>query len=132
VSDARLPPRIAQAQDSVALKLETRFIQGLVDAGVIVPGGDSVVDGVPVTNSIPTVFISKHHGYALEKSTTLASFQPAVPGVDYQILSTVSMGTDAETITLRHIPIRRPPNATPSGLPASLFPKKSPCIVELS
>jgi PA domain len=39
--------------------------------------------------------------YAMEKSTTLASFQPAVLGVDYQILSTVSLGTDAETITLR-------------------------------
>jgi hypothetical protein len=39
--------------------------------------------------------------YALEKSTSLDSFEPAVPGVDYQILSTVSAGTDAETITLR-------------------------------
>lgn len=39
--------------------------------------------------------------YTMEKSTTLASFQPAVPGVDYQILSTASLGADAETITLR-------------------------------
>ncbi|MGL4400744.1 MAG: PA domain-containing protein [Luteolibacter sp.] len=39
--------------------------------------------------------------YALEKSTSLDSFQPAVLGVDYQILSTVSLGTDAETVTLR-------------------------------
>ena len=41
--------------------------------------------------------------YAMEKSTTLSSFQPAVLGVDYQILSTSSLGTDAETITLRLI-----------------------------
>lgn len=39
--------------------------------------------------------------YAMEKSTTLDSFQPAVAGVDYQILSTTSLGTDAEEITLR-------------------------------
>ena len=39
--------------------------------------------------------------YGMEKSTTLGSFQPAVVGVDYQILSTVSLGTDAEQITLR-------------------------------
>ncbi len=39
--------------------------------------------------------------YGLEKSTTLNSFQPAVVGVDYQILSTVSLGTNAEEITLR-------------------------------
>jgi hypothetical protein len=45
--------------------------------------------------------LSTDLSYALEKSTTLVSFQPAVLGVDYQILSTVSLGTDAETITLR-------------------------------
>jgi hypothetical protein len=39
--------------------------------------------------------------WSLEKSTALDSFQPAVAGVDYQILSTVSLGTDAEEITLR-------------------------------
>jgi hypothetical protein len=39
--------------------------------------------------------------YSLEKSTSLVAFQPAVPGVDYQILSTTPVGTDAETITLR-------------------------------
>ena len=39
--------------------------------------------------------------YAMEKSTTLDSFQPAVAGVDYQILSTTSLGTEAEEITLR-------------------------------
>ena len=39
--------------------------------------------------------------YGMEKSTTLGLFQPAVVGVDYQILSTVSLGTDAEQITLR-------------------------------
>ena len=39
--------------------------------------------------------------YAMEKSTTLDSFQSAVIGVDYQILSTVSLGTDAEQVTLR-------------------------------
>jgi hypothetical protein len=39
--------------------------------------------------------------YILEKSTTLTSFQPATVGVDYQILSIQSLGTDAEEITLR-------------------------------
>jgi hypothetical protein len=39
--------------------------------------------------------------YAMEKSTSLASFEPAVAGVDYQILATQSLGTDAEEITLR-------------------------------
>lgn len=39
--------------------------------------------------------------YGLEKSTTLVSFQPAVLGVDYEMVSTASLGTDAETITLR-------------------------------
>lgn len=39
--------------------------------------------------------------YALEKSATLDSFEPAIIGVDYQIVSTQSLGTDAETITLR-------------------------------
>ena len=39
--------------------------------------------------------------YVMEKSTSLASFEPAVAGVDYQILSTQSLGTDAEEITLR-------------------------------
>lgn len=39
--------------------------------------------------------------YGMEKSTTLDSFQPAVAGVDYQIVSTVSLGADAEEITLR-------------------------------
>jgi hypothetical protein len=39
--------------------------------------------------------------YTMEKSSSLTSFQPAVLGVDYQILSTASLGTDAETITLR-------------------------------
>ena len=45
--------------------------------------------------------LSTDLSYAMEKSTTLATFQPAVLGVDYQILSTASLGTDAETITLR-------------------------------
>lgn len=47
--------------------------------------------------------------YAMEKSTTLNSFQTAVAGVDYQIVSTVSLGADAEEITLRLI-------GPPSGL----------------
>ena len=47
--------------------------------------------------------------YALEKSTSLASFQPAVAGLDYQIVSTQSLGTDAEEITLRLL-------GPPSGL----------------
>jgi hypothetical protein len=45
--------------------------------------------------------LSTDLSYTMEKSTTLAAFQPAVLGVDYQILSTVSLGTDAEKITLR-------------------------------
>lgn len=45
--------------------------------------------------------LSTDLSYALEKSTSLASFESAVLGVDYQILSSVSLGTDAETITLR-------------------------------
>jgi hypothetical protein len=39
--------------------------------------------------------------YGLEKSTTLASFQPAIEGVDYDIVSTLSLGTEAEELTLR-------------------------------
>jgi hypothetical protein len=39
--------------------------------------------------------------YVLEKSTTLDSFEPATPGVDYQLVSTQSLSTEAETITLR-------------------------------
>jgi len=40
--------------------------------------------------------------YVMDKSTTLDSFEPAVEGVDYQILSTVDLsGEDAEKITLR-------------------------------
>jgi hypothetical protein len=45
--------------------------------------------------------LSTDLSYTMEKSTSLDSFQPAVPGVDYQILSTASLGADAETITLR-------------------------------
>lgn len=39
--------------------------------------------------------------YVLEKSTDLVGFSPAVVGVDYSVPSTISLGTDAEEVTLR-------------------------------
>jgi len=39
--------------------------------------------------------------YSIEKSTNLAQFTPAVAGVDYQILSTASLGSDTERVRLR-------------------------------
>jgi len=58
--------------------------------------GNGQADLVFTRSKLPTDL-----SYFLEKSTSLASFQPAEPGVDYQILSTRSLGTDAEEITLR-------------------------------
>lgn len=46
--------------------------------------------------------LSTDLSYALEKSTTLDAFLPAIEGVDYQVLSTDDLiGSEAEEITLR-------------------------------
>lgn len=70
---------------------------------------------VPDSNRLPTFQFTSGDGilvytrsklftdltFGLEKSTTLTDFTPAVQGVDYEIVSTTSLGSGAEQVTLR-------------------------------
>ena len=54
--------KVYKAQQAGAIAV---VIANNVNTGVIVPGGDGLVDGVPVTISIPTAFVSQQDGDAL-------------------------------------------------------------------
>ncbi|MGC6423738.1 MAG: PA domain-containing protein [Lentimonas sp.] len=55
--------KVFRAQEAGAVAV---IIANNQDTGLLTPGGDELVDGNPVTISIPSVFITKSHGDALE------------------------------------------------------------------